>query len=99
MYALLAYLLVAVVWLWFAVAQVRAHNTGTSLRRVAVPISALCLITVIGDNIMIGSGLFSYAPDSLIGVRIGLMPIEDLSYPIIAVMIAAIIGGPVARKR
>lgn len=99
MYALLAYLFVAVVWIWFAVAQARAHNSGKALRRVAAPMLAMCLMTVVGDNIMIGSGLFSYAPDSLIGVRIGLMPIEDLSYPIIAVMIAAIIGGPVARKR
>ena len=98
MYALIAYAAVAETLVVFFVASANAHSVGKSLRRVSVPMLAMCLITVIGDNVMIGSGLFSYAPESLIGVHIGLMPVEDFSYPVIAVLLASIIGGPVERK-
>lgn len=98
MYALIAFAAVAATMVVFFVASAKAHSVGKTLRRVTVPMIAMFLITLIGDNVMIGSGLFSYAPESLIGIHVGLMPIEDFSYPVIAVLLASIIGGPVERK-
>lgn len=40
----------------------------------------LVVLTVIFDNVMIASGLFFYATDRTLGIRLGLMPVEDLAY-------------------
>jgi lycopene cyclase domain-containing protein len=45
---------------------------------------ALCLLTAVFDNIMIGSGLFTYPDEHLSGLRVGLAPLEDFSYPLCA---------------
>ncbi|WP_144873951.1 lycopene cyclase domain-containing protein [Microbacterium sp. 1.5R] len=43
---------------------------------------ALIVLTAVFDTVMIASGLFHYSPDHLVGVRIGLAPLEDFAYPI-----------------
>lgn len=48
---------------------------------------ALIVLTAIFDSLMIGFGLFSYAPALISGPRIGLAPIEDFAYPL-AIVIA-----------
>jgi lycopene cyclase domain-containing protein len=42
----------------------------------------LVALTLVFDNIMIAAGLFAYADAHISGLRIGLVPIEDLSYPL-----------------
>jgi len=44
--------------------------------------AALLVLTTVFDNIMIAAGLFDYREDGISGVRIALMPVEDLLYPI-----------------
>ncbi|GAA3019893.1 lycopene cyclase domain-containing protein [Microbacterium dextranolyticum] len=59
-------------------------DAGRRLRASAVAAVALVCLTAVFDNVMIAVGLFTY-PDHLIsGIRIGLAPIEDFSYPIAA---------------
>ncbi len=43
---------------------------------------ALVVLTIVFDNVMIAAGLFTYADAHISGLRIGLVPIEDLSYPL-----------------
>lgn len=61
-----------------------------SLRSVApalgVALGALVALTAVFDNLMIGSGLFDYAQQTLLGIKVGLAPIEDFSYPVCAVL-------------
>ena len=49
----------------------------------------LCVLTIVFDNVMIAVGLFAYGWEHMSGLRIGLMPVEDLTYPL-----AALIGLP-----
>jgi lycopene cyclase domain-containing protein len=42
----------------------------------------LVALTLVFDNVMIAAGLFAYADAHISGLRIGLVPIEDLSYPL-----------------
>lgn len=49
---------------------------------VAITAAVLVALTAVFDNIMIASRLFHYAPEALLGPRIGLAPIEDFSYPL-----------------
>lgn len=49
---------------------------------VTLTIAALVVLTAVFDTVMIASGLFRYSPDHLVGILIGLAPIEDFAYPL-----------------
>ena len=74
------------------------------LAAIASTVVVLCLLTAVFDNLMIGAGLFHYAPEHLLGISIGLAPIEDFSYPIAgalllpALWVALQSGGPQRRR-
>lgn len=88
-YPILALLVVAVA----AVISVPLLWVGarTGLRRTlaAMGIAALAvgILTAVFDSIMIAAGLFQYVEDRLLGVHIGLAPIEDFSYVIAAALL------------
>jgi lycopene cyclase domain-containing protein len=44
----------------------------------------LMILTAVFDNVMIALDLFTYPPEHLSGLRIGLAPLEDFSYPLCA---------------
>ncbi|MGN7979059.1 lycopene cyclase domain-containing protein [Microbacterium sp. 22195] len=44
--------------------------------------AVLLVLTAVFDNIMIAAGFFDYREGGISGVRIVLMPVEDLLYPI-----------------
>lgn len=44
----------------------------------------LLLLTAVFDNVMIALDLFTYPPEHLSGLRIGLAPVEDFAYPLCA---------------
>ena len=48
---------------------------------------ALLVLTAIFDNIMIATGFFSYAPEKILGIFIGLAPIEDFMYAVLAAIL------------
>ena len=54
---------------------------------VVIALAALLLLTAVFDTIMIGVGFFTYADAHLLGVRIGLAPIEDFAYPLAGVIL------------
>lgn len=55
---------------------------GRHVSALVVTVLALFTLTLIFDNIMIGADLFHYAPEHLLGVSVGLAPLEDFSYPL-----------------
>jgi lycopene cyclase domain-containing protein len=63
-----------------AVARRRGHRIplGPTLSAGVV----LIVLTIVFDNVMIAAGLFTYADAHISGLRIGLVPLEDLSYPL-----------------
>lgn len=73
---------------------------------IAILLTAAVLVglTAIFDNIMIGAGLFHYAPEHLSGLHLGLAPLEDFAYPIAgalllpALWVALERGGPERRR-
>ena len=69
--------------------------TGPWLLTAAV----LIALTVIFDNIMIGVGLFYYSPETSSGITIGLMPVEDLSYTVFAVLVLPALWAHLLRPR
>lgn len=79
--------------LWFMViAYVVSARRGSSVGQRLYKVLALTLVvmlitTAIFDNVIIGVGLVAYDPSTLLGMYIGIAPIEDFAYTLAAVMI------------
>lgn len=77
---------------------------GARARRLGDPIpttptviatAILVVLTLIFDNVMIAVGLMRYSPDEISGIMIGLVPLEDLSYPVaVAILMPALWHSP-----
>lgn len=50
----------------------------------AVTVLALIALTIGVDSLMIAVDLFRFAEEDLLGIRIGLAPVEDLAWPVAA---------------
>lgn len=87
----MTYALLSVVFLVLAgiLATVAALAAGRRPRLAAVGLTlgALLVLTAVFDTVMIGVGFFTYADPHLLGVRIGLAPLEDFAYPIAAAVL------------
>ena len=59
-------------------------------RRVLLPalvaLVVLVALTAVFDNVIVGSGVVAYDPSKILGVRIGVAPVEDFSYAIVAAL-------------
>lgn len=62
---------------------------GLRLRSLAAPIAAVVALTVVFDNLIIAAGLVAYDPSRNLGIMIGLAPIEDFLYAVVAVCLSA----------
>lgn len=69
----------------FALAARRVGAAPMAVRS-AITAGVLMVLTVVFDNLMIAADLFDYPAGGITEVRIGLMPIEDLSYPLVAAL-------------
>jgi lycopene cyclase domain-containing protein len=56
-----------------------------------ITLIALIVLTAIGDSAIIGLGIVSYDSTKILGLHIGLIPIEDFFYAIAAVMIIPVV--------
>lgn len=57
---------------------------GARMRASAIAAVVLLALTAVFDNLMIAFDLFTYPPEHLSGLRIGLAPLEDFAYPLSA---------------
>ncbi|MEV0890335.1 lycopene cyclase domain-containing protein [Promicromonospora sp. NPDC050262] len=72
------------------IAARRAGPPGTrpiGWRPAVLAAVALLVLTAAFDNLMIASGLFTYADAHISGLRIGLAPVEDFAYPLAGVIL------------
>jgi len=84
----MTYPLIVLPFLLLTAAVVLATRRRPDFRRrmtsSALTALALCVLTLVFDNVMIALDLFSYPDEHLSGVRLGLAPIEDFAYPLCA---------------
>jgi len=79
--------------------SVRRPGFGRRMRASALAALVLVVLTAIFDNVMIAVDLFSYPPQHLSGIRIGLAPLEDFSYPVCAAFLVPAIFTLVSARR
>ncbi|MFD1720547.1 lycopene cyclase domain-containing protein [Amnibacterium endophyticum] len=49
-------------------------------------LAVLLVLTAVFDNVIVGTGIVAYDDARILGVRLGVAPIEDFSYAIAAVL-------------
>ncbi|MFF1634843.1 lycopene cyclase domain-containing protein [Leifsonia sp. NPDC058248] len=85
----LAFLIVAAVVLFFALAT--APDRRRIARRWWLPVLIAAVIslvlTAVFDNLMIRSGLMTYEAGRIAGAHLGLVPLEDFAYPVVALLL------------
>ena len=83
------------------VTAISAVRPGFRRRLAASALGAVVLVvlTAIFDNVMIALDLFTYPPEHLSGLRIGLAPLEDFSYPVCAAFLLPAVFVLVSRKK
>jgi lycopene cyclase domain-containing protein len=81
---------------------VASRGTGRpSARAIALTGAIVLVMTAVFDNVMIGIGLVGYDPDRISGLKIGIAPIEDFAYAVVAVVLLPALWSllPPSRKR
>lgn len=61
-------------------------ETGKHWKAVGLAFAALAVLTAVFDSVMIGMELFHYDASHILGVKLGLAPIEDFAYPLAGVV-------------
>ncbi|WP_243074596.1 lycopene cyclase domain-containing protein [Microbacterium sp. SS28] len=74
----------AVATLAVTLATLGRPRFGRRMAASAVAALVLVVLTAVFDNLMIAAGLFTYPDEHISGLRIGLAPLEDFSYPVCA---------------
>lgn len=72
-------------------------------RRVLVPaligLVVLIALTAVFDNVIVGTGIVAYDGSRILGVRIGVAPVEDFSYCIVAALALPALWTLLGRRR
>ncbi|MCT9820432.1 lycopene cyclase domain-containing protein [Microbacterium sp. W1N] len=77
----------------------RVPGWPARLRASLVTAAALVVLTAVFDNVMIALDLFTYPKEHLSGLRIGLAPLEDFSYPLCAAFLVPAVHALLRRDR
>lgn len=85
----MTYALISIPFLIFAALLAYRHRNAMprQLAVTAVVAVILLVLTIIFDNLMIWAELVGYGDEQRLGLDIGLVPIEDLFYPLVAALI------------
>jgi lycopene cyclase domain-containing protein len=70
-----------------AVCAVLARQLRRPTKPWYITLAVLVVLTIIFDNILILLDAYSYEPSKLLGIYIGVMPIEDLMYALLAAIL------------
>ena len=58
----------------------------------------LLAMTAVFDNLIVGFSIVDYNPEKILGIRIGIAPIEDFAYAILAVILVPTIWSKLGKK-
>lgn len=97
----MTYLAISIPFVVLAVLLAVRHRNAMP-HQVAVTASVLVVLlvlTVIFDNVMIWAGLVGYGEDQRLGLDLGLVPVEDLFYPLVAAVIIPAVWRGTGKKR
>jgi lycopene cyclase domain-containing protein len=70
-----------------------SHLVGVGVRwaGIGAALIVMLVLTAVFDNMIIGFGLVDYDPALISGVRIGVAPIEDFAYTVLAMVVVPVV--------
>jgi lycopene cyclase domain-containing protein len=72
-------------------------------RRALLPALAglvvLLALTAVFDNVIVGSGIVAYDASRILGIRLGVAPVEDFSYTVVAALALPALWVLLGRRR
>lgn len=71
---------------------------GASFKPIILAILVLLVATTIGDNLIIQSGIVAYDSSKILGIRVGVAPIEDYAYSIAAVFVVSAVWAGLEKR-
>lgn len=63
----------------------RAHINRS--RAIFITLAALLILTAVFDNVIVGLNIVDYHPEKILGLYVGVAPVEDFFYAILAVIV------------
>lgn len=78
---------------------VLARGGRSVLVPAVIALMALVVLTVVFDNVIVGTGIVAYDDARIIGLRVGVAPIEDFSYAIVAALALPALWTLLTRRR
>lgn len=57
------------------------------LKPLAIASAVMLFLTLVFDNLIIASGIVEYDPQKISGIRLGVAPIEDFAYTLVALVL------------
>ena len=85
------FLTVAALATWFIKSRCQCFTTT----QVIIP---MLVLTAIFDNLIVGAGIVAYDATKLLGINVGIVPIEDFAYTIVAVLLVPAIWKALNKK-
>lgn len=81
-----------------AVAWARRRTGGPGALVLGVSVGVLLVLTAVFDNVIVGVGLVGYDEAKILGLRLGVAPVEDFFYALAAGLLLPavwwLLGGP-----
>lgn len=65
---------------------VLARAGRTVLLPALIGAAAVVALTAVFDNLIVGTGIVAYDPSRILGVRVGVAPVEDFAYSLAAAL-------------
>ena len=87
------YTLINIVFLAIIAIGYAIRRPQIEWRRLGITLAVLCLLTLIFDNVIIALHIVAYHPEHILGLRLGLVPIEDFAYSLAAVLLIPLLWG------
>ena len=78
--------LTLVVLLMFAISAVLLRR-WLLLSPILKTAAVMLLMTLVFDNLIIATGIVDYDPEKISGIRLGVAPIEDFAYTLVALVL------------
>lgn len=93
------YLILNLIFLTVVLGVLAWRKVLTRGRAVWATLAVLMMTTIVFDSLLIYFGMFTYPADKILGIHVGLAPIEDLFYALLAGLVVPAIWKGLDRER
>ena len=87
----LIFLVIAVILTWFIKSKYQCFTT-------TIVVLPMLVLTALFDNLIIAAGIVEYDHSKLLGIYVGVVPLEDFAYTVVAVLLVPTIWKAMNKK-